>query len=282
MTVLNTPAGTSGIMRPTTFLTLFSLAILSLAGCAAPASTTSGGGSSDRMPGAVIGAERLRLPAPGAVLLEAVEGPMDTVEFHIGSPLFVRLRLGDSSSCAPGIGELFYFDASGAQLGWGFTEVSDSLLFPPTAGRCERIVMLSSEASNRLAEGRFTMRTELFLTPAKRLRSDTLALHPVRSTTGADEVSYARFLMEQIVRNAAQLRDPETVMALFGEGVPTSAESEVYRAVVLYRMGDFARAVMALDDSREMERARRRAISPAAATTRSTLERILAQMLERR
>jgi hypothetical protein len=270
---------TSRIALSATFLTVFSLLGAALAGCSGASSTTSS--RADR-PGTVGTAERLRLPAPGAIVFEPVEGPTDTVRFHIGSPLFLRLRLGDPSVCRPGSGELFYFDATGSQLGWGFQEVVDSLLFPTIDGRCERVVMLSSEASNRLPAGRYTMRAELFLDPARRLRSDTLAVQPVRSTTGADELSYARFLMEQIVHNAAQLRDPETVAALFGEGVPTSAESEVYRAVVLYRVGDFAGAVIALRSSREMERERGRSVGIAAETTRATLERILAQMLEPR
>jgi hypothetical protein len=264
------------------FLTAFSLVATPLGGCSGAASSGSTGGTAGSTSGAVIDAERLRMPAPGRIVLEPVEGPADTVGFHIGSPLFLRMRMGDPAACAPKNGEFFYFDAGGTQLGWGFEEVVDTLLFPAAAGRCERIVMLSSEASNRLAEGRFTMRAELFLDPSRKLGSDTLALHPVRSTSGADEVSYARFLMEQIVRNGAQLRDPETVAALFGEGVPTSAESEIYRAVVLYRIGDFAGAVISLRSSRELEQERRRAVGIAAATTRTTLETILAQMLEKR
>lgn len=273
---------TSRIVRTAAFFALFPLFCTLVAGCSTGSTATGARPPSQPDPGQPIAAERLRIPAPGSLVLEAVEGPVDTVEFHIGSPLFIRVRVGDPSACEPGTGEFFFFDASGSQLGWGFEEVQDSLLFPPVEGRCERILVLSSEASNRLAQGRFSMRTELFLDPARRLRSDTLALHPVRSATGADERSYARFLMEQITRNAAQLRDPETVAALFGEGVPVSSESEVYRAVVLYRIGDFAGAVIALNSSHELEVDSRRAVGLAAATTRKTLERILAQMLEPR
>jgi hypothetical protein len=270
---------TAGIVRARTFLTSFSLALLLLAGCASPRPAAADGAPVEHASADVIAAERMRVPAPGRMILEPIEGPVDTVDFHIGSPLFLRLRIGDEAGCTPGTGEFFYFDAPGAQLGWSFQEVVDSLLFPPVPGRCERIIMLSSEASNRLAAGRFTMRSELFLAPKHRLGSDTIALHPVRSASGADEQSYARFLMEQIVRSAAHLRDPETVAALFGEGVPTSAESEVYRAVVLYRNGDYAGATYALRSSRDMERERRRPVNVAAARTRSTLEETLAQML---
>ena len=281
MTVQNTVAFALSSMFPTHFF----VAALILGGCAAGSMAGSGGaptGTTTAPTGGVVAAERLRLPAPGRLLLEAIEGPVDTVRFHIGSPLFLRVSVGSPEGCAPGVGEFFHFDGSGTQLGWSFEEVTDSLLFPPVAGRCERVLMLSSEASNRLAEGRFTMRTELFLDPKNRLRSDSIALHPVRSSSGADERSYARFLIEQIVRNPSHLRDPQTLAALFGDGVPVSAESEVYRAVILYRSGDVAAAAVALRAADDIERERRRAMNIAAARTRAELGRILAQILPNR
>lgn len=222
---------------------------------------------------------RLRQPAPGTILLEALEGHIDTVEFHIGAPLFLRLSVGDARGCAPGVGELFHFDATGSQLGWSFEEVSDSLLFPRLPGRCDRVIMLSSEASNRLAEGRFTMRTELFLEPRERIISNLIALHPVRSQSGANERSYARFLQEQIVRNPAHLRDPQTLAALFGEGVPTSAESEVYRSLILFRSGDLAGARQALHTASQMAAERGRPLDVAAATTHAAVTQDLAAVL---
>jgi hypothetical protein len=60
-----------------------------------------------------------------AFVVEPVEGPTDTVAFHIGSPLFLRLRIpAGNDACKPFNGRPFFFDSSGAQLGWGFQEAN--------------------------------------------------------------------------------------------------------------------------------------------------------------
>ena len=53
---------------------------------------------------------------------------------------------------------------------------------------------------------------------------------------------YRRFLLEQIVHNSPLLHDPETIQALFAEGTPKSAESEVFHALVMYRSGEHSRS----------------------------------------
>ncbi|MBC8146185.1 MAG: hypothetical protein H7X80_11425 [bacterium] len=264
------------------FLTTIFLAAFVLSACTSSKSANRGDATESGANDALVTAERIRLPTPGRMVLEALEGPTDTIEFHIGSPLFLRLRIGDDVACPPGTGEFFYFDATTAQLGWSFVEVTDSLLFPSIPGRCERYLMLSSEASNRLAEGRFTMRAELFMSPTYRLSSDMVALRPVRAAGGADEESYARFLQEQIVGNAAHLRDPQTLAALFGEGVPTSAESEVYRGVVMFRSGDMVAAGDALRSADEIAMQRKRPLTIAAVYTRDALLRKLGQLAPNR
>jgi hypothetical protein len=223
----------------------------------------------------VEGGATLVPPPPGGITLEPVEGPADTVEFHIGSPLLLRLRLDGADGCGNGTGQLFYFDDASMQLGWGFEEVSDSLVLRPSSSYCERFVLLSSEASNRLAEGTYAMRTTLFLDPRRRMPSNTIVVRAVRSTTGADQESYARFLQEQILLRPDQLRDPETLDALFGEGVPVSAESDVYRAVILFRAGDYAGAEVSLSSAADMALERRTPLSLAAAATRDALRLLL-------
>lgn len=206
-----------------------------------------------------------------SIHLEVLEGSVDTAMFHIGAPLLLRMSLPEGAACEAFNGYPFFFDASGAQLGWGFEEVTDSLLFPGARGRCERILLLSSAKSNRLAEGVFSLRVELFVDEKTTLRSNTILLHPKRSA-GADETSYVRFLQEQIIRNEALLRsDPETVAALFADGVPSSAESEIYRAVVLYRMGDIDGTMRALSRSARMTSERGRTLTTAAERTRAAL-----------
>ncbi len=223
--------------------------------------------------------ERMPPPPPMAwgsgLAIESMEAAGDTLRFHVGSPLFFRIRVADQAACAPFIGKPFYFDRSGAQLGWGFEEVADSLLFPRTGGACERVVMLSAENANRIAEGTYTLKLLLFLDGGTKLYSDTVVVQAVRSVDGANNLSYVRFLQEQILRNSPLLADPETIRALFADGTPKSAESEVYRAAILYRVGDATGADAALASARAMAAARGRELDRAASGTLGALTRVL-------
>lgn len=210
-----------------------------------------------------------------AFVVEPVEGPTDTVAFHIGSPLFLRLRIpAGNDACKPFNGRPFFFDSSGAQLGWGFQEVTDSVLFPAVGNDCQRILMLSSEQSNKLPEGRYTLYVELMFDAQHRLTSNMIPIHPAYSKTGADSLSYSRFLAEQIVSNNPLLRDPETLRALFAEGVPKSVESELYRALILLRAGDAEAARQAL--SAADQRAAGKPLPPATDALRKGLAQVLA------
>lgn len=211
------------------------------------------------------------MPWGSGLDIEPTEGSSDTLLFHIGSPFFLRMRVSGDRACEPFNGRPFYFDAGGSQLGWGFEEVADTLLFPHAPGSCQRIVMLSSENSNRVAEGYYTFKTLIFLDATDRLYSDTLVIHAVRSRSGADTISYGRFLQEQAVKNSPTLHDPETLRALFAEQTPKSAESEIYRAVILYRAGDNAGADAALQSSRALESRRGRPVGGTAAEARTRL-----------
>jgi hypothetical protein len=212
----------------------------------------------------------------GGIIVEPIEGPTDTVRFHIGSPLFLRLKIAGDRSCDPFNGQPFFFDALGAQLGWGFEEVADSLIFPRASGACERIVMLSSENSNRIAEGHYTFKTLIFIDAASRLYSDTIGVHAIRSEKGADDLSYTRFLQELIVKNSTMLNDPETINALFAEGTPRGAESEVYRAAILLRGGDATGAQSALASAKQLADRRGRPLDRSAATAYNAVAKAIA------
>lgn len=209
------------------------------------------------------------------MFIAPAEKPSDLLRFHIGSPFFLRLKVTDRDACAPFSGQPFYFDAPGSQLGWGFREISDSLLFPIPPGSCERVVMLSSENSNRIAEGTYTLKIQLFMDADHRVNSDTIALQAIRSTTGADTLSYVRFLQEQIINNSPLLTDPETMRALFAEGTPRSAESEIYRAIILYRAGNPAAADEALLSARRLGERRAAPLDENAAAARDALVRAI-------
>ena len=207
------------------------------------------------------------MPAPGSIHLSAAEGEMDTISFHIGSPLILRMEIGGEIGCAPFNGQPFYFGTGGAQLGWDFEEVADSLLLTRGADSCTRWLLLPSDASNRLAEGYYPASVRIFIDERHSLLSDTVILHPIRATT-ADARSYARFLQEQILRNSPLLRgDRETIDALFSENAPRSAESEVYHALLLFRAGDIAAAADALRASRTLAARRNRPLDRAARET---------------
>lgn len=230
------------------------------------------------------GGKRKKVPTPppawsiAEIMIDPAEAQSDTLRFHIGSPFFLRLKVTDAAACTPFSGRIFYFDAPGAQLGWGFHEVTDTLLFPRTAGSCERIVMLSSDNSNRIAEGDYTLKLQVFLDAANRVNSDTLVLQAVRSASGADTLSYARFLQEQIVNNSPLLADPETLRALFAEGTPRSPESEIYRAIILFKSGNPSGAEEALLSSRQLQNGRRKKLDQVASASRDALVKAMASV----
>lgn len=267
-------------MQKSTIRAFFLLLLLStemvIAGCAGhaqPRNPTPEPESERREEGA-------KLPDPppkwgGGITVAPVEGHTDTIRFHIGAPLFLSMSIDGDRACEPFNGQPFYFDATGAQLGWGFEEVADSLLFPHGEGRCERNIMLSSENSIRIPEGYYTFKVLIFLDEKSQIYSDTIVLHAVRSKQGADQLSYARFLQEQIIRNSSLLNDPETLRAVFAEGTPQSAESQVYRALILYRGGDLTGADEALQKATQLEKERSRAIAGSALISRRKLEQLI-------
>lgn len=213
-------------------------------------------------------------PAPwGEAVMElrAIDTDSDTVTFHIGSPLILRLSGRREPGCAPFDGRPFYFDAVGAQIGWGFVEVADSILLPHLDGECDRYLLLTSENSNRLPEGVFTVKTEIFIDEKRALYSDTITLRCIRSPQGADTTSFNRFLIEQILRNSPLLADPETLGAVFGEGTPRGAESEVYRGLILLRGGDAAGAWRALEEADRLVDLRGRPLDSNAERVRRLL-----------
>jgi hypothetical protein len=132
--------------------------------------------------------------------------------------------------------------------------------------------MLTSESSNRLAEGYYFLKIQIYNDERSRINSDTILLHPVRSASGATEESYSRFIQEQIIRNSQLLvNDADTRAALFGDGVPVSAESEIYHALILYRSGDIAGAEYALKSARDLQRFRQRPLAEDARIARDAL-----------
>ncbi len=212
----------------------------------------------------------------GGMHLAAVDHTGDTIEFHIGSPLLLRLDLAEGSlACEAFNGRPFYFDAAGVQVGWGFEEVADSMILRRDPARCERFLLLSSENSNRVPEGEFSLKVLIFVDEHRQLYSDTVVLRAVRSSSGADTLSYSRFLAEQILKNSPLLGDPETLRAVFGPGTPTSATSEIYRALIYWRGGDTPGARSALANSRLLERTgRSRTPGVTAARLREVLARV--------
>ncbi len=192
---------------------------------------------------------RYRPPAPWGeptMQLRGLDVTSDTVTFHIGAPLFLRLSGDREIGCGPFDGRPFFFDGAGAQIGWGLLEVADSLVLPRGDGTCDRFLLLTSEYSNRLPEGVYTLKTLIFIDEKRSIYSDTLVVRAVRSPGGADTTSFTRFLLEQILRNSPLLADPETLAAMFAPGTPRGAEAEVYRSVILQRGGDLPGARRAL------------------------------------
>ena len=183
-----------------------------------------------------------------AITLESIEGNNDTIRFHIGSPLFLRMNINTRLACEAFNGHPFFFDEKGVQIGWGFEEVQDTLVLGGEEGSCERFLMLTSESSNLLAEGYYPMSVALLIDEKSELRSDTIVLHPVHAS-GADERSYSRFIIEQIISRSPLLDDPVTLRELFASHLPQSFASDVYKAVIFYRGGDMFGAEEALTEA---------------------------------
>ncbi|MGE3802727.1 MAG: hypothetical protein AB7H80_17060 [Candidatus Kapaibacterium sp.] len=209
------------------------------------------------------------------VAMESIEGIRDTIEFHIGSPLFLKLKIQTGRACEPFNGHPFFFDERGAQVGWGFEEVSDTLMFPDAEASCERYLMLSSEASNLLAEGYYSMSVALLIDEKSELRSDTIVLHPIHAS-GANTLSYSRFILEQIISNSPLLEDRATLRELFSNHLPQSFASDVYRAAIFYRGGDRIEASDALAAAE-----RRMKSSESSATGSTNASRLFKRLQEK-
>lgn len=223
-----------------------------------------GGGTSTVSKNEEVKADRM-------VRLTSIEGHRDTVTFHIGSPLFLRMDNRTGRGCAPRNGQPFIFGANGGQLSWGFAEAVDSLLFPHDPIDCHRYLYLSSEESNLIAEGYYPMSVALFLDEKESIVSDTIVLHPIHSDR-ANQTSYSRFLLEQLYTSSALIGNRSLQMELFADHLPQSYASKVYQAVLLYRSDD---PLGAIDVLRTVTEKWPRENANAAAKTADLLDRIL-------
>ena len=115
--------------------------------------------------------------------ISSIDGRSDTVRFHIGSPIVLEISNRSGRACAPLNGRFFVFGPDGTQLGWGFSEVTDSIALPRSSGDCRRYLMLSAEASNRLPEGSYVMSVALLVDAKERIVSDTLVIEPINAPT---------------------------------------------------------------------------------------------------
>ena len=222
------------IVRSLKIGTQFTVAIvlgsMIVAGC--------GGGTKSTVPG-------------NELTIQALEGRSDTISFHIGSPLILRIEGTAGRGCEQMNGEFFLFSSKRAQLGWLFREVSDSLLFPWSRSTCARYLMLTSEESNDLAEGFYQVSVALLLDERSRRVSDTIVLNPIHAE-GASRDSYGAFLAEQIASNAPLLRERETQKELFSDHLPKSRLIYLYEAIIRYRSGDLGGARVAYGKSIEI------------------------------
>jgi len=266
-------------MAPHSLAPILLFAVSLVAGCSSSGRTQLPGSTVEVDRDSAVGEKRgsrksLTPPAPwgdATLHLSAIEGDARTITFHIGSPLLLRLSGARDLACEPFDGRPFFFDEVGAQVGWGLVEVSDSLLLPRSDDGCDRFLMLTSENSNRLPEGSFTLKTLVFVDEKRSVYSDTIVLRAKRSETGADSLSFNRFLIEQILRNSPLLGDPETLRAVFGPGTPRSAETEVYRALILQRAGDAIGFQQSLD---EVDRLVRERGAPLDANAARVIDRL--------
>lgn len=186
------------------------------------------------------------------ITIEPLETTGNKISFHVGSPMFLRVKINGKLGCEPMNGQFFYFDQKDIQVGWGFEEVFDSTLFPKDKKSCERIIMLSSENSNRLPEGDYQLKLALYVNEKIKLTSDTITLSPIHANQASQE-SYSAFLLEQIFRNSPVLQDPETLKAIFSDKSLASAESEIYCGLMKLRAGDISGSILALKNSEILE-----------------------------
>lgn len=177
--------------------------------------------------------------------ITSLAGASDTITFHIGSPLFLRIDGVPGRGCEPGNGQFFLFGPRDAQLGWGFREIVDSLAFPPEG--CVRYLMLPAAGSNALAEGYYPVSTALLLDERSRRTSDTIVLHPIHAESASAD-SYAQFLLEQLVEASPMLRNETTVAGLFADHLPKDLRTDLYEVLIRYRIGDLTGARIALAD----------------------------------
>lgn len=170
---------------------------------------------------------------------------IDSISFHIGGPVLLSIDNRSGRACAVENGRIFTFGVDGTQLGWGFEEVSDSIVLPRSETDCRRYLLLSAEESNRLAEGSYGASVALLMDASQRLTSDTILLSPFHAPN-ASASSYASFLLEQIVTKSPILQRAESIEALFGDHLPSSPRIDLYEAVIRLRAGDLSGAREAL------------------------------------
>ena len=183
--------------------------------------------------------------------ISSLSGETDTVTFHIGSPLFLRVTGEPGRGCEPMNGRFFIFSERDMQLNWGFREVVDSVVLPREIGDCGRYLMLSSEESNALAEGHYKVSVALLLDERSKRASDTIVLNPIHAAA-ASPSSFAQFLLEQIVTGAPLMQNRSTVEELFSGGLPRSQHISLYEAYIRIRSGDLEAARRALRQSDEI------------------------------
>lgn len=177
--------------------------------------------------------------------IASLEGRTDTVTFHIGSPIFLRVDGVEGRGCSPQNGRFFIFSERDMQLNWGFSEVSDSTVLPRSSSNCARYLMLTSEESNALAEGYYKVSVALLLDEKNRRVSDTIVLNPIHAES-ANASSFGQFLLEQIVTKAPLLSNNATIVELFSGSLPKSKAISLYESFIRYRMGDISGARTAL------------------------------------
>ena len=175
--------------------------------------------------------------------ITSLDGSSDTITFHIGSPLFLRIPGEPGRGCEGMNGHFFVFGENESQLGWGFREIADSIAFPEPD--CVRYLLLPSEESNGLAEGYYRVSVALLLDEKSRRTSDTVVLHPIHAPSASPD-SYAQFLLEQLVLASTMLRNEATVSGLFADHLPKNRTIDLYEGLIRYRIGDLTGAREAL------------------------------------
>ena len=201
--------------------------------------------------------------------ITSLDGNADTITFHIGSPLFLRIPGEPGRGCEAMNGHFFVFGENESQLGWGFREIADSTAFPETD--CVRYLMLPSEESNGLAEGYYRVSVALLLDEKSRRTSDTVVLHPIHAPSASPD-SYAQFLLEQLILASTMLRNEATVDGLFADHLPKNRTIDLYEGLIRYRIGDLTGAREALARA---SREGARGFGPHAAALHARLSRLV-------